>query len=1017
MIVGIEKYRSILKSSLLANWTEAESEAFLKDVRIFSGERGQRVGREDSPQFLYFLLEGEASLRLKTGAEVGRLEPGQSFELKTMLNAHKTWQYDWILEANSTLMAIAWPAFEVSLKKKSELYRYLLRVSQSVALQRLKRDLNGLGLSREAVIEIISMLHLESSEIIFSDWTRKIFFTVQTGEIVASVQYNDQKYKVAYHQAGDTSLVDLKKSKLTYESKDSTTAWVLFDSEWKQLRCLTEFLRFLEVFTYQQEEATEFYQAEPTRFLNIQESSSGPKVTVPSGKSSIYSMESRRLWWWRSIFRPKVIASRDEGRNSVAVLTTLGSFYGFELGAERVSYKIQGLAANQSFEALNLSAKSLGFETKLRSYESLPKNASYWPAVILLESGFKILFARNGESAILGDPETGQVSKVDVRSIEAHQIDKRYLILAPGKHLKNRPDPQVPFYNYLKIVFSKPYLILLLFVAGMLGYLFEISGPVLNQYLFDGVIAEKNSKLFYPTVGGILLFSLLGAYTENFSQRIVTDLSTKYSIRLKSLFMDRLMRIPANYVRQIGASGILTRIQDIDAVGSFFARSFLHSFLSLFLMVASLSVLWLYHYKLVYLILILIPIEGLVVRTFKNRLEDNKFELNQLKSNENRMLVEHFTSNEGMKALKGQLTARWRWDVNAVLEMFNMKKSGQLNASFQILHFFVGEMAKILTFLAAVRFYLQGQMSLGQVVGTSMLVPKVTQPLQEMISTYYQYFSVRPILARMNDIIYAPVEPIDLNEKKPGLEIPFQGNIRFENVSFSYDSAREKTLNGVNFSIKAGEKVAFIGPSGSGKSSIASLLSDLTQVDTGEIYIDDKEIGSYNLGALRNSIGVVEQDGMLFGGTIRENIGWGESQHEIDRIQVAAKQAEIEDEILAKPGGFSAMIAAGGVGVSEGQKQRLLIARMLYKNPSILVLDEATCHLDPIAEEKVISRILKLYKERTVIFFTQRIHLTMKADRIFYIEEGRVVESGTHDELIKRRQKYFEFFILHLSLG
>jgi ATP-binding cassette subfamily B protein len=156
---------------------------------------------------------------------------------------------------------------------------------------------------------------------------------------------------------------------------------------------------------------------------------------------------------------------------------------------------------------------------------------------------------------------------------------------------------------------------------------------------------------------------------------------------------------------------------------------------------------------------------------------------------------------------------------------------------------------------------------------------------------------------------------------------------------------------------------------------------------------------------------------MLFGGSIQENIGWGENQHEIEKIQKAAAMAEIEEEILAKPGGFSSPIAPGGVGVSEGQKQRLLIARMLYRKPAILVLDEATCHLDPIAEEKIISRIFDVYKDQTVIFFTQRIHLTMKADRIFYLEEGRVVETGTHQELIQKRKKYYEFFILHLSLG
>ncbi len=378
--------------------------------------------------------------------------------------------------------------------------------------------------------------------------------------------------------------------------------------------------------------------------------------------------------------------------------------------------------------------------------------------------------------------------------------------------------------------------------------------------------------------------------------------------------------------------------------------------------------------------------------------------------------MEHFSSTDDMRALKGQLTSRWRWEVNASQFADNIKKSGFLNSIFQVCHFLMGEIVKIAGFLVAVKLHIEGKLTLGQVVGTTMLIPKVSSPLMGFVNAYFQYFTVRPTLIMLNDFVYSPIEPIDFDlPTAKGMEL--RGQIEFRNVSFSYDSAQKKTLKNVSFRIDPGEKVVVIGPSGSGKSSIASLMVGLHEPNVGQILIDDTAFEFYDLSAIRQSIGFVEQNGSLFAGTIQENIAWGDSEPDIERVQKCASIAEIDEEILSKPGGYMFPIQHGGLGVSEGQKQRILLARALYRNPSLLILDESTSHLDPISEERIINRLMEIYKEKTILFFTHRVHLSLKADKVLYLEDGELKEWGPHGELISHRKSYYDFYSMHLSLG
>ena len=253
---------------------------------------------------------------------------------------------------------------------------------------------------------------------------------------------------------------------------------------------------------------------------------------------------------------------------------------------------------------------------------------------------------------------------------------------------------------------------------------------------------------------------------------------------------------------------------------------------------------------------------------------------------------------------------------------------------------------------------------------------------------------------RVFELLDETPEQINSNQNKSIEKI--KGNVTFKNVQFSYPTRPEiQVLKGVNFNANFGQKVAIVGPSGAGKSTISSLLLRFYDIEGGEILIDDKNIYDYNLENLRGNMSIVPQDVILFGGTIRENISYGKPNATEVEILLAAKQANALDFVNGFPEKFDTLVGERGIKLSGGQRQRIAIARALLKNPSILILDEATSSLDSESEKLVQQALETLMEGRTSIIIAHRLSTIRSADAILVLNEGKIVEKGTHKELIK----------------
>ena len=310
-------------------------------------------------------------------------------------------------------------------------------------------------------------------------------------------------------------------------------------------------------------------------------------------------------------------------------------------------------------------------------------------------------------------------------------------------------------------------------------------------------------------------------------------------------------------------------------------------------------------------------------------------------------------------------------------------------------------------------FIMKGEMSLGDLVAANMFVAAFLQPIRRLANFVEQFSTGMAGFMRFSEMMHFHEEmPEKQDAAVLGGEI---NNIAFEKVSFSY-SEKVPVLDEVSFCVRQGQTIAFVGPSGGGKTTLCNLLARFYEVGGGSIKINGTDIRDYTLKSLRSQIGFVQQDVFMFAGTIRENIAYGRPDATDGEIIEAAKQAEIYEDILKMPEGFDSVIGERGIKLSGGQKQRISIARVFLKNPPVLVLDEATSALDSITEQKIQSAFDRLCKGRTAFVIAHRLSTIKNADIIAVVDRRKIVESGTHEELLDRQGEYFNLYTAQVRI-
>ncbi len=555
-----------------------------------------------------------------------------------------------------------------------------------------------------------------------------------------------------------------------------------------------------------------------------------------------------------------------------------------------------------------------------------------------------------------------------------------------------------------------------LLIGLFTGSCLQLIFPYLTQSIVDTGINTQNLSFIQLIL--LAQFTLFFARTiaDFIRSQILLFVSSHINLSILSDFWIKLMRLPLSFFESKQTGDILQRINDHNRIESFITGTALQTLFSIFNLVLFSLVLLSYNVTVFLVFMGSSVLYILWIRIFLRYRRSLDYKRFAVASKERSAAIQLTQGMQEIKLNNAEHLKRWEWE-SLQASLFKLKfKSLKISQYQRTGAFFINEGKNIfITYLVA-ESVIHGHLTVGAMLAVQYIIGQLNGPIEQLISFSQQAQDASISLERLNEI--HQVEEEEPADKQFSYHIPDDHTIRFQQVNFTYPGAGElPVLSNINLEFPSGKITAIVGTSGSGKTTILKLIQKFYTDYAGEVKIGESNLKHISPSHWRTMSGSVMQDGYIFNDTIEKNIAVGDQNPDLDKLIHACKVANIQSYVESLPLGLNTKIGADGKGLSTGQRQRLLIARAVYKNPSFLFFDEATNALDANNEKAIMENLLEFFQGKTVIVVAHRLSTVKNADKIMVLENGKLIEEGTHRELTQTRGQYFELVKNQLELG
>ena len=728
----------------------------------------------------------------------------------------------------------------------------------------------------------------------------------------------------------------------------------------------------------------------------------------------------------------KVERQHDSMQCGIACLQMICNYYGKEYSLDSLSKICFATTEGVSMLGISETATSLGFHVvnvkctvKTLTEVSLP-SILHWN-----QNHFVVLYrVKNENKFYIADPGKGLVT-YSLEEFKKHWISTNsngqdkgiamFLETTPTFFTHQMEDKKKIsgkrsfhfLFGYVKKYRKYFGQVILGLIVGSLS---QLVLPFLTQSIVDVGIKNQDIGFVWLILLGQLMLTISRTAIDFIRRWLLLHISLRINISLVSDFFIKLLKLPMSFFDTKLMGDLMQRMNDHSRVNNFLTQQTLNITFAMLTFVVFSVVLFFYN-KLVFAIFLLGSIlYGVWMTLFLKQRKLLDYELFEQQAINNNKTYEFITTIQESKLQDCEQRRRWEWE-DTQAELFGVQmKSLKLQQTQEAGSIFINEVKNIIITVVAATAVIHGQMTLGMMLAVQYIIGQLNSPVEQLMNFFYSLQDVKISLERINEI-----HQMDDENGKEGLLTSIEDKnegIDIKNIMFKYDPhALRKTIDDVSIHIPQGKVTAIVGASGSGKTTLIRLMLGYYPVLEGTINIGNTDINKLNKKWWRRQCGVVMQDGVIFSESIARNIAVDDGDIDKERLLKAAEIACIKDYIMALPLKFNTKIGRDGVGLSQGQKQRILIARAVYKNPDYIFLDEATNSLDANNERSIVENLDKFYKGKTVVIVAHRLSTVKNADQIVVIDHGKVVEEGNHESLTAKRGAYYNLVKNQLELG